>query len=70
MISTGGIVLLDGTTCRMPTRGWYTLDGVDMENHGAMPDLLVAQTPQDEAADFDAQLKAAVDDLLQRLPRK
>lgn len=70
VISTGGIVLLDGTTCRMPTRGWYTLDGVDMENHGAMPDLLVAQTPQDEAADFDAQLKAAVDDLLQRLPRK
>ncbi|MEQ1632175.1 MAG: S41 family peptidase, partial [Planctomycetota bacterium] len=70
VISTGGITLLDGTTCRMPTRGWYTLDGVDMENHGAMPDLVVAQTPQDEAAGHDAQLKAAVTDLLARLPKK
>lgn len=70
VISTGGIVLLDGTTCRMPTRGWYTLDGVDMENHGAMPDLVVPQTPHDEASDFDAQLKAAVDDLVKRLPAR
>ena len=70
VISTGGITLLDGTTCRMPFRGWYLLDGTDMENNGAMPDLVVPQTPQDEAAGIDAQLDAAVDDLMKRLPKR
>ena len=56
VISTGGIVLQDGTTCRMPTRGWMLPDGTDMENHGAMPDLVVSQTPQDEAAGKAPQL--------------
>ena len=70
VISTGGITLLDGTTCRMPFRGWYLLDGTDMENNGAMPDLVVPQMPQDEAAGVDAQLDAAVDDLLKRLPKR
>jgi tricorn protease len=70
VISTGGITLLDGTTCRMPFRGWYLLDGTDMENNGAMPDLVVPQLPQDEAAGVDAQLDAAVDDLMKRLPKR
>lgn len=38
-----------------------------MENNGAVPDLIVVQTPEDEVAGIDAQLKAAVDDLLTRL---
>ena len=66
VISTGGTSLLDGTTVRLPFRGWYLADGTDMENHGAMPDLVVPQTPEDESKNFDAQLKAAVDDLLKR----
>ena len=67
VISTGGTSLIDGTTLRLPFRGWYLLDGTDMENNGAMPDIVVEQTPEDEAAAYDAQLKAAVDDLLDRL---
>ncbi len=67
VISTGGTSLLDGTSVRLPGRGWYLPDGTDMENHGAMPDVVVEQTPQDEAAGTDAQLRAAVDDLLERL---
>ncbi|MBM4111699.1 MAG: PDZ domain-containing protein [Phycisphaerae bacterium] len=70
VISTGAISLLDGTTCRMPFRGWYLLDGTDMENNGAMPDLIVPQLPQDEAAGIDAQVDAAVDDLMKRLPKR
>ena len=70
VISTGSASLLDGTTVRMPTRGWYLLDGTDMENNGAVPDIVVPQTPQAEAADRDEQLKAAVDDLMKRLPSK
>jgi tricorn protease len=67
VISTGGTSLLDGTTVRLPFRGWYLADGTDMENHGAMPDIVVPQTPEDESKAFDAQLKAAVDDLLKRV---
>lgn len=67
VISTGAFRLMDGTTVRQPFRGWFLPDGTDMENHGAMPDIRIEQTPEDEAAGFDRQLKAAVDDLLQRL---
>ena len=38
-----------------------------MENNGAMPDIVVVQAPEDESRLHDAQLKAAVDDLLLRL---
>jgi tricorn protease len=69
VISTGSASLLDGTTVRMPTRGWYLLNGKDMEMNGAVPDILVAQTPQDESANSDRQLRAAVENLLQRTPK-
>ena len=68
VISTGGTSLVDGTTVRLPFRGWYTPEGRDMENNGALPDIRVPPSPVDEANDHDAQLKAAVDDLLGRLP--
>jgi tricorn protease len=68
VISTGGATLVDGTTVRTPFRGWYTPDGRDMENNGAMPDLRVPADPVDESRDHDAQLRAAVDDLIKRLP--
>jgi len=69
VISTGRATLRDGTTVRLPFRGWYLPDGTDMENNGAVPHLLIPRTPRDEAAGTDAQLKAAVDDLLDRLER-
>lgn len=67
VISTGSYTLIDGATVRRPFRGWYLPDGTDMEHHGAMPDLLVHQTPEDEIAGRDRQLGSAVRDLLQRL---
>ncbi|MEJ2079187.1 MAG: S41 family peptidase [Acidobacteriota bacterium] len=67
VISTGAFQLVDGTRVRLPYRGWYLPDGTDMENHGAMPDLIVEQTPQAESRGVDEQLQAAVKDLLQRL---
>ena len=68
VISTGGTSLLDGTTVRLPFRGWYLADGTDMENNGAIPDIIVPQTPEDESTSTDTQLRVAVDDLLKRLP--
>ena len=43
VISTGSFSLEDGTTVRMPFRGWYVADQSprDMELNGAIPDLLI-----------------------------
>jgi tricorn protease len=68
VISTGGTVLIDGTTVRIPFRGWFLPDGTSEERNGAIPDVLISQTPEDESRDYDAQLKGAVDDLLKRAP--
>ncbi len=68
VISTGGTRLIDGTTVRLPFRGWYVLDGTDMENHGAVPHVIVPQTPEAESKNQDDQLRAAVENLLKRLP--
>lgn len=67
VISTGAASLIDGTSVRTPFRGWYLPDGTDMENNGAMPDIVIHQTPEDESRDHDAQLKACVEDLLKRV---
>ncbi|MGC4031135.1 MAG: S41 family peptidase [Tepidisphaeraceae bacterium] len=67
VISTGQATLLDGTTLRLPGRGWFTPDGKNMELNGARPDILLVQTPEDEVTNDDRQLKAAVDDLMKRL---
>jgi len=70
VISTGGTSLIDGTTVRLPFRGWYLPDGTDQENNGAKPDVDVPQTPQDEAAGRDLQLEAAVKDLLEQISKQ
>ncbi len=67
VISTGGTALIDGTFVRLPFRGWFLMDGTDMEERGAVPDIIVEQTPEAESINQDAQLRAAVDDLLNRL---
>jgi len=67
VISTGAATLIDGTAVRTPGRGWYISGShKDMENNGAQPDISVPQTPAEEAADNDAQLAAAVKELLDR----
>jgi tricorn protease len=38
-----------------------------MEMNGAMPDIVVPQTPEDESTMTDTQLQTAVADLLKRL---
>jgi tricorn protease len=70
VISTGGSTLVDGSHVRLPERGWYVAgSGRNEENHGAVPDVLVAQPPQDDlAADRDTQLARAVEVLLSQLP--
>ena len=52
---------------RFPGRARYLPDGTNMELHGAMPDIVVEQKPEDEVKGEDAQLRAAVEDLMKRV---
>ncbi|AMC99405.1 hypothetical protein LOKO_00309 [Halomonas chromatireducens] len=70
VISTNSHTLIDGATVRRPFRGWFLPDGTDMEHNGAMPDILVEQSPEDEVAGHDRQLERAVTDLLMQLDAK
>ncbi|MEM7229627.1 MAG: S41 family peptidase [Planctomycetota bacterium] len=70
VISTGGFSLIDGTFIRQPFRGWYLPDGRDMDVYGAEPDVPVAQSPGEEVAGRDAQLEAAVVDLLDQIDNR
>jgi tricorn protease len=66
VISTGGIRLIDGANFRVPFRGWYTLsNGLNQENNGCIPDVVIWEHPADAATENDRQLKAAVETLLQ-----
>ena len=70
VISTGGMTLLNGAWVRLPLRGWYVAGtGVNMEHHGAVPDVTVAEPPaEDTSASHDTQLARAVDVLLEDIP--
>ncbi|MBM4107611.1 MAG: hypothetical protein FJ255_02175 [Phycisphaerae bacterium] len=70
VISTGAASLIDGTTVRMPFRGWYLPDHKDMENNGARPDIMVDMTPEAEVGGTDPQIEAAVKELLERSARE
>lgn len=67
VISTGAATLIDGTTLRTPFRGWFLAGtDADMESNGAKPDIDVPQLPAEEVAGADAQLQAAVKELMGR----
>ncbi len=70
VISTGGMSLLNGAWVRLPLRGWYVAGtGVNMEHHGAVPDVIVAEPPaEDTSPDRDTQLARAVKVLLDDIP--
>ncbi len=62
VISTGSANLVDGSSIRMPTRGWYLAgDGSDMELNGCLPDLALWNEPDGD----DRQLAKAVEVLLE-----
>jgi len=68
VISTGSIRLIDGSTFRVPFRGWYVKgSGVNMENNGAIPDIIVEDLPGDVAVHKDRQLEVAVKELMKEI---
>ncbi len=70
VIGTMEGTLVDGTTFRLPSWGWYTLDGKNMENLGVPPDILVENEPEEVVAGKDHQLEVAIQTILKQLPLK
>lgn len=68
VISTGSARLIDGSSIRMPFRGWYVkATKSNMELGPAVPDIVVTNNPDDKAKGKDTQLKTAVETLLKQL---
>ncbi len=68
VISTGGQRLLDGSFVRLPFRAWYVkATGENMELGPAVPDVLVENPPDYRATGDDAQLKRAVEVMLEQI---
>lgn len=60
VIATNESRLLDYGNFRLPSRGWFLLDGRDMEEYGAEPDLLVPDDLNYSSKGIDIQLNAAI----------
>jgi tricorn protease len=67
VIGTVDTRLFDGTGFRLPQSGWYTLEGVNLENTGVAPDIHVENPPGWEAGGEDRQLEAAAETALELL---
>ncbi len=67
VIGTGHYTFMDGSSMRMPSTGWYTPTGKNMEGNGAIPDIFIDPTPEQIINDDDVQLKRAVEELLKTL---
>jgi tricorn protease len=68
VISTGGRRLLGGAYVRVPYRGWYVRPTrQNMELGPAVPDIRVENAPDAKATGEDAQLRRAVQALLQNI---
>jgi tricorn protease len=68
IIFTSSVRLLDGSTCRMPAWGCYSiLDGSDLENTGVKPDIYVRNTFKDRLEGKDPQLDAAIAEVIREM---
>lgn len=61
VIGTGSFTLLDGSVLRTPGAGVTNADGVDLENYGVPPDVLVDNTPSDFLSHHDRQVEKAIE---------
>ncbi len=67
VIGTGHITFMDGSSMRMPSNGWFSIDGQNMEGNGVQPDIKVEMTPEQIIQDDDVQLKRAIEEILKEI---
>ena len=64
VISTGSVGLLDGSSVRMPMRGWYLVTtGEDMELNGCTPDIALWNDPAGPDVQLDRAVQALTEDV-------
>lgn len=63
IIFTSGKFLIDGSLCRLPSWGCYTLDGNDIEKNGVTPDIYVNTTFKDRVDGRDPQIDRAIEEI-------
>ena len=64
IIFTSSKSLVDGSSCRLPAWGCYTLDGKNLEFEGVKPDVYVKTGFPEKVKDKDPQLDKAIEILL------
>lgn len=64
IIFTSGAMLVDGSFCRLPSWGCYTMDGKNLEKTGVSPDIYIKNTFKDRLESKDPQLERAIKELL------
>lgn len=67
IIFTSSVSFVDGSTCRMPAWGCYSLTGEDLEATGVKPDIYVKNTFTDRLYGKDPQLDTAIQEILKEL---
>jgi tricorn protease len=67
VIGTYDVTLVNGTRFRVPVAGWFTTEGVDLENMGVKPDFEVPYSYEAYRDGRDPQIRKAVEVLLERL---
>jgi C-terminal processing protease CtpA/Prc len=65
VISTSAVMLMDGSSVRMPFRGWFVkATDINMDKEPATPDIIVVNSPDGKSKGVDEQLKKACETLL------
>jgi len=67
IIFTSSKSLVDGSSCRLPAWGCYTLDGKDLEFEGIKPDIYINTDWHDKILNNDPQLDKALEVLLKEI---
>jgi tricorn protease len=67
IIFTSAKSFVDGSFCRLPSWGCYTLDGENLELTGVAPDILVHENFHDRLHGKHPQLDRAIEELLKQL---
>lgn len=67
IIFTSGKTMVDGSTCRLPAWGCYSLEGRNLELTGVAPDIKIHNTFDDRLNGRDPQLDRAIQHLFEQL---
>lgn len=67
IIFTGGKTFVDGSSCRLPSWGCYTLDGKNLELTGVAPDIRVVEDFRHRHLNQNPQLDKAIEEILKKL---